>query len=130
MTYHNVVALIKRLEQRYLDLVVIHWLGSTPRCCNQDHRPRGMTSDPPRALPLVAQASIPWHLFCISSETIFIKKEEVTEKRIIGTRLIIPENNLADRFICLEINEVISFKINSPHLWMTTNKLARFLPFR
>ena len=60
MTYHNVVALIKRLEQRYLGLLVIHWLGSTPRCCNQDHRPRGMTSDPPRDLPLVAKSYMSW----------------------------------------------------------------------
>jgi len=56
MTYHNVVALIKRLEQRNLDLLVIHWTRETPRCCNQDHRPRGMTSDPPSDLPLVAKS--------------------------------------------------------------------------
>ena len=67
--------------------------------------------------------------FCIGSKTIFIKKEEVTEKRVIGTRFVIAENGLADGFICLEVNEVISLKINAAHLWMTTNKLARFLPF-
>ena len=83
-----------------------------------------MASAPPRALPLVAKSQN-----ILRSKTIFIKKEEVTEKRIIGTRFV-TENGLTDSVICLEINEVISLKINSAHLWMTTNKLARFLPFR
>ena len=38
-------------------------LHQHPSCCNQDHLPSGMTSDPQRALPLVAKARIPWHLF-------------------------------------------------------------------
>ena len=88
-----------------------------------------MTSDPPRALPLVAKARIPWRLFASGQKPSSSKKEEVTEKRIIGTRFVIAENCHADGFICLEIDEVISLKINAAHLWMTTNKLARFLPF-
>ena len=88
-----------------------------------------MTSDPPRALPLDGKGAHSLAPFCIGSKTIFIKKEEVTEKRIIGTRFVIAENGLTDGFICLEVNEVISLKINATHLWMTTNKPARFLPF-
>ena len=89
-----------------------------------------MTTDAPWSRPFVAKSYITLASFCGLLKTLFIKKEEFTEERIVGAQFVIPENGLADGFICLEINEVISFKINSTHLWMTTNKLARFLPFR
>ena len=89
-----------------------------------------MTADPPWSRPLVAKSYIPLASFCDSLKALFIKKEEFTEEQIVGARFVITENGLADGFIRLEINEVISLKINFAHLWMTTNKLARFLPFR
>ena len=58
------------------------------------------------------------------SKAIFIKKEQVTKKWVIRTSVVIAENNISYRLICLEINEVDSLKIDTAHLWMIANKLT------
>ena len=108
MTCRNVLALNKRQEHSHLGLFFTPWHAPTTKLLQSGYSAGGHDFRCTKISALVAKSEIPWDIY-VSSKTVFIKKEEVTEKRIIGTRFVIAENGLADGFVYLEINEVISF---------------------